>query len=171
MLFYCIAEAKYWGEDTVLPHVTQFQNSRRAMQQSPISPRRSSCSSMDFRDAKIWHRWGGFSWYFSYPCQYPYTSATYLYYDHRRRHIISCLCSVLNWNICRSHCYNINESLAREVCVCRSRFFRIRVWVWTSVRFTWSDRYWYIIIPVWTFPGITPRLCGKVILKRRGISA
>ena len=56
------------------------------------------------RQKNTWHRCRVFSRYFSYPCRHPYTIATYLHYDHRRRHIISCFCSVFNWNICLCHC-------------------------------------------------------------------
>ena len=41
---------------------------------------------------------------FSYFGQHHYTSVTYLRYDHRRRHILSCFCSVLNRNFCLCLC-------------------------------------------------------------------
>jgi hypothetical protein len=42
--------------------------------------------------------------YVQLPCQHPFTIATYSLYEHRRRHIISCLFRVFNWNICLCHC-------------------------------------------------------------------
>jgi len=47
----------------------------------------------------------GFLPVFSYFCQHHYTSATYWHYDHRRRYIISCFCSVLNRNFSLCLCY------------------------------------------------------------------
>jgi len=67
------------------------------------------------------------AWFFavlSIPCQQPYTIATHSHYDHRRRHIISCFCSVFNWNICLCHCqkYQWSSQSIRRVSAFPERF-------------------------------------------------
>jgi len=81
-----------------------------------------------------------FSWYFLLLCQHPYTIATYSHYDHRRRHIISCFCSVFNWNICLCRCqeYNVKLSVGKEG-VCIFRVFRIVSDFEHMYVVTWSD--------------------------------
>jgi hypothetical protein len=84
-----------------LPHVTKSQNSRLAIPQT-VGRRfltaeacvRTQIVPFGFVTQKNWQRCAVFSWCFQLPCQHPLTTATYLHYDHRRRHIMSCLFSV-----------------------------------------------------------------------------
>ena len=105
-----------------LPHVTQFQNCRLAIPQT-VSRRfltaeacvRARIIPFGFVTQKKYCQWCRvYPGTFSYPCRHPYTSATYLNYDHRRRYIISCIFSFFIWNFCLCHCQKYQWS-ARSV--------------------------------------------------------
>ena len=98
-----------------------------------------------------------FSWYFQLPCQHPYTSATHLHYDHRRHHIISRFCNVLNNTFVCASVKNISEGLLRlggclHIQSVPDPYLSLNIFTSLCGR----KGNWYIIIPTRTFLGIIP---------------
>ena len=75
-----------------IAHVTQFHNSQPSMSQV-VSHSRTRVPARIIRfgihEATILAFFIDLSWYFPFPCQYPYTNTMYSRSDHRPCHIIS----------------------------------------------------------------------------------
>jgi hypothetical protein len=129
-----------------LPQVTQFQNSPLAIPQTVgrrFLTAEACVRAQNFPFGVVTKKLAaahGFLLVFFITHQHPYTIAAHLHYDHRRRHIMSCLFSVFNWNICLCYCqeYQRKPRSVKRVSAYpkRSRFVSNFEHLYV---FTWSD--------------------------------